>query len=318
MFCFGFSLFWSLVFGSIVVITVDLPLGSAELEIDLLSRRTSSQSDDNSIFQFDGNETLFGDLAEDEDDNLPLGLGETSRVVSLEPIVSLNPIRMPFESSLLSQTNIELNKIQTQSQTSVTISPVPPIPSKRGPGRPRKDGKVPIQRKNLFPGRPRMRGRKALNALGVGPNPSSSEIQTSKPALSLGSFNMSSGLSIKPITGNTIPRVPSDLGRVELTISSASFGSQMNSNLSISNSDDSNNESESKSNSKVCIFCNLSESSSLCLGELIRCEPTPGFNPLKRSVRLRKSPEEEVSGGGSHSGDTPLSSPVRSGKSFDN
>ena len=287
--CFGHSL-------EQLFVIKDLPLGSAELAIDLLSRRNSSQSDDNSMFNFDANDTLFGDLPEDGDDNMP-SIMDTSPVVSLEPIVSLNPIRLPFESTILSQTNIDLTK--TQGLHSVTISPVPPIPSKRGPGRPRKDGKVPVQRKNLFPGRPRMRGRKTLNVLGVGSNPTPNEM-TSKP--SLGSFNMSSGLSIKAISG-PIQRTPSESGRVELSISPANFGSQMSSNMSVSNSDDSNNEIESKLNTRYCIFCNLSDTSSLCLGELIRCEPTPGFNPLKRSGRLRRPSETETICGSSASGD---------------
>jgi hypothetical protein len=267
------------------------------LEIDLMSRRTSSQSDDNSIFaQLDGNDTLFGELADDcNDDNLPSLLSDTSRSASLEPIVSINPIRIPFESNSLLVHSISG---QTAQQSSVTISPIPPIPSKRGPGRPRKDGKVPIQRKNLFPGRPRMRRQKMGVLGGVGSNASTSDAMAPKPTTSLSSFNIGSGLSIRPVSGNVTPRMSSDSGRVELTISSGSFGSsQKSSSLSHNNSDDSNNDNDAKLITKVCVFCNLGESSSLGLGALIHCEPTPGFSPFKRSARLRRSPERETTTG---------------------
>ncbi|XP_054161923.1 histone-lysine N-methyltransferase 2C-like [Oppia nitens] len=290
---------------------VDLTIGSAELEIDLLSRRASSQSDDNSIFaHLDANDTLFGELTDDCDDNLPSLMPDStvSRPLSLEPIVSINPIRLPFESSLLSQSsNANLNKTQMQSQqssSSGTKLPVPLMPSKRGPGRPRKDGKVPIQRKNLFPGRPRNRGRKTLNVLNIGSNLSGGDLQSPK---SLNSFNVSPALPSKAISGNNGCRTP-DTSRTELSIPSS------NSNLMITNSDDSNNETELKISSKVCIFCNLSENSLHFLGELIRFDPTPGFNPMKRSVRRRSSPDSDITPGSSSTETSDLASPVRTGK----
>ena len=273
------------------VITVDL---TTDLEIDLLSRRTSSQSDDNSIFaHLDADNSLFGELPEECDDNLQSIIGDTSRAVSLEPIVSINPIRLPLDTSLLAQNTSEV----TKTQSSVTISPVPPIPSKRGPGRPRKDGKVPIQRKNLFPGRPRMRGRKTLNVLNVDPSSPGSDINISKPTSSLSLCNMSSGLTIQAVPGVTTPRV-TDSTRVEFGLSSATYSSQLSCH-SVANSEDSNTEIECKQNTKVCIFCNLSDNFSLSLGKLTRCEPTPGFSPSKRQSRLRRSPVDETITGAS-------------------
>ena len=157
-----------------------LIIGSAELEIELMSRR-GSQSDDGSLFaQLEGTDTLFSVLTDDVDDNLNNLPSDSSRP-SIEPVVSINPIRFPFSGSTsLLASNAQNNSLnsqvpsQIQSTSDVTISP---IPSRRGPGRPRKDGKVPIQRKNLFPGRPRMRGRKTLNVLGS----SSSSIPSNDP-----------------------------------------------------------------------------------------------------------------------------------------
>lgn len=286
--------------------------GSTDLDnLDLMSRRESSQSDDGSLFgQLDGADTLFSDLAEDVDDSLPVHLGDTSRA-PIEPVVSINPIRFPFAGS----TSLLVSNAQPVSSNNSTIPSQPqpggvtisPIPSRRGPGRPRKDGKVPIQRKNLFPGRPRMRGRKTLNVLGTTPSIAS---DTNNPAPTIGSFNVGCAVSIRPISGPSVPRTGPDPGRVELTISSSSYyqpTASSSTNFMI-NTDSMGLPGESKGNLKTCAFCNLGENTALGLGEVIRCEPTPGFIVAKRSTRARRSPDID------DAFDSSILSPVKIGK----
>ena len=179
-----------------------------------MSRR-GSQSDDGSLFaQLEGTDTLFSVLTDDVDDNLNNLPSDSSRP-SIEPVVSINPIRFPFSGSTsLLASNAQNNSLnsqvpsQIQSTSDVTISP---IPSRRGPGRPRKDGKVPIQRKNLFPGRPRMRGRKTLNVLGSSSSSIPSNDPTSNTLSNMGfnNNNLGCSISIKPITTGSSSIVPS-------------------------------------------------------------------------------------------------------------
>lgn len=283
-----------------------------------MSRRASCQSDDGSLFaQLEGND-LFVDLPDDVDDNLPV-IAETASC--MEPTLALNPIRIPYEASQSQSLLMSSNTRQSgaQMEPSMTISSVP---SKRGPGRPRKDGKVPIQRKNLFPGRPRMRGRKTIMGTPSGLIMDSNNIPNAPSTSSnMSSFNIGScGMtSMKPMPVPNLPRIPSDPGKVEMGLSSGVYvpsSSQIHSSSNFQvNSDESSLDFDAKINSRICSFCNLGENSSLGLGELIRCDPSPGFSPFKRSIRLRRSPDTDSSAPNS-SDVPPLNSPLRIGKSL--
>lgn len=119
------------------------------LGVNLL-RRSSSQSDDATFLANLDSDALFSDIGDEVDDDLP-ELSDTSRLNENSQDLMGSPNYAYEPTSLLAGGSLQQNLNSSNA------------PSRRGPGRPRKDGKVPVQRKNPFPGRPRARGRKPLS-----------------------------------------------------------------------------------------------------------------------------------------------------------
>lgn len=161
-----------------------------------------------------------------------------------------------------------------------------PVVQKRGPGRPRKDGSVPIQRKkpqsNPFlraSGRPRGRRR---------------HIQGDRTQLN---HNQLSGLSMQQ---SDVPKI----GEPAVALISQPLDNQervdpieLDSDNSLSSAV-SNERSASEElfqeqwSGKMCAFCNLGERSLLGQGEMTRFEPTVGFNPFRKSPKARRGSSE--------------------------
>ncbi|XP_049524809.1 histone-lysine N-methyltransferase 2C-like [Dermacentor silvarum] len=153
-------------------------------------------------------------------------------------------------------------------------SVVSPLVVKRGPGRPRKDGSSPVQRKKLhsFPGRPRVRSRKPslLSLAGSsGQMPPGGSLLEQPPA----SYDMELEHSGQP------PLTP----QASTSMSDSAHYDQPGHGESPHEKQD---ELSPEGSERVCALCNLGESSSMGQGKLVRFEPTLGFQPFRRAAKL--------------------------------
>lgn len=51
-----------------------------------------------------------------------------------------------------------------------------------------------------------------------------------------------------------------------------------------------------KDGERRCVFCWRGVKSSLGQGKLVRCEPTPGYNPLRKQLKARQNSNESEAG----------------------
>lgn len=157
---------------------------------------------------------------------------------------------------------------------------------RRGPGRPRKDGSSPVQRKKIhssFPGRPRIRSRRpGLLALQA---PSNSGQEGSLPDLT----------TIGSLEQEPEPQLP--LAPFPASSSDVGFDAVMALEASTEKLEE---YASHERQERVCSFCNLGEGSHLGQGKLLWLEPTPGLSPiLRRQSRPRRvSADADVPVGG--------------------
>ncbi|KAM7313241.1 hypothetical protein ISCGN_003119 [Ixodes scapularis] len=178
-----------------------------------------------------------------------------------------------------SRSDLELASSSTSYLESpdCATSALAPLVVKRGPGRPRKDGSSPIQRKKLFgdlwvgrhsfPGRPRVRSRKP------------------------GPFH----LSMAGCGGGLTPELPSVGYELELdapqpqTPGSTTPESVYDPQSAGESLLEKQEESPPEWPERLCSVCNLGETSPMGQGRLVRFEPTLGFQPFRRAARLHRS-----------------------------
>ncbi|XP_049271677.1 histone-lysine N-methyltransferase 2C isoform X2 [Rhipicephalus sanguineus] len=153
---------------------------------------------------------------------------------------------------------------------------VSPLVVKRGPGRPRKDGSSPVQRKKLsshsFPGRPRVRSRKPslLSLAGSsGQTPPSGSLLERSPA----PYEMDLEHSAQP------PLTP----QASTSMSDSAHYDQPGPGESPHDKQD---ELSPEGSERVCALCNLGDGRSMGQGKLVRFEPTLGFQPFRRAAKL--------------------------------
>ncbi|XP_064470937.1 histone-lysine N-methyltransferase 2C-like isoform X3 [Ornithodoros turicata] len=142
---------------------------------------------------------------------------------------------------------------------------------RRGPGRPRKDGSGPVQRKKIhssFPGRPRVRSRK----------PGLLSLQ--HPGSLVGPDLMTSG----GLEQESDPQLP--LAPFPATTSDAGYDGDMPLEPGVERLDELSTHERQE---RVCSLCGLGDGSHYGQGKLLRAEPTPGFCPqLRRPPRFRR------------------------------
>uniref|UniRef100_T1IZ38 Histone-lysine N-methyltransferase 2C n=1 Tax=Strigamia maritima TaxID=126957 RepID=T1IZ38_STRMM len=193
--------------------------------------------------------------------------------------------------------------VDSIGSTQVTL-PLAPVIPKRGPGRPRKDGSGPIQRKKPPSVSGRQRGRRkhghfhtqggvsAMSICGIGAEPPR-PTATFPPASALGG---PCGLLY------TSPSMPFPLSSMLMEHKEKSeigeLGADSDASLSSAVSMERINPDEPQEQwpGKSCSFCNLGEKSLLGQGELTRFEPSMGFNPFKRVVKARRDSSESDQG----------------------
>ncbi|XP_067143136.1 histone-lysine N-methyltransferase 2C-like isoform X4 [Centruroides vittatus] len=205
----------------------------------------------------------------------------------------MNPSVLPFQDHTTSMCEI-MTTIPLPLQSALSA----PVITKRGPGRPRKDGSGPIQRKKIFPGRPRMRTRKTTHRAII--PISSTSNQSIAVFESRGGYHLSesalhedkgydlcaSSEAAQLFVGDIHRNHPLDIGEIDDPQTAYSV-------LRRTMHEESNQEQWP---GKVCAFCNLGENSCLGQGELTRFEPSPGFNPFKKDIKSRRESSESDSG----------------------
>ncbi|XP_060078098.1 histone-lysine N-methyltransferase 2C-like, partial [Ylistrum balloti] len=180
----------------------------------------------------------------------------------------------------------------------VSLPQPPPItlklstpPIKRGPGRPRKDGVGPIQRKRVSLGKT---STKSSIKKGVHIHPSFAGLVRSFQGSVMDSVPMES------TTQDATQVVASDIaGPSSMMLDydqdvpgMAMEDDQASSSYSVMSGEGSD-PLEPLMPTKLCSLCNCGERSLLGQGELGRYDPTPGFNPLKKTLgkSRNKTPE---------------------------
>ena len=68
------------------------------------------------------------------------------------------------------------------------------------------------------------------------------------------------------------------------------------SELVVASSSEPSTSGKYRDGEKRCVFCWRGEKSSLGQGKLVKCEPTPGFNPLRKQLKTRQNSSEAESG----------------------
>ncbi|XP_033732984.1 LOW QUALITY PROTEIN: histone-lysine N-methyltransferase 2C-like [Pecten maximus] len=180
----------------------------------------------------------------------------------------------------------------------VSLPQPPPItlklstpPIKRGPGRPRKDGVGPIQRKRVSLGKT---STKSSIKKGVHIHPSFAGLVRSFQGGAMDSGPMDTAMQeATQVVAADIAGTSSMMLDYDQEMSSMAMeDDQASSSYSVMSGEGSD-PLEPLMPAKLCSLCNCGERSLLGQGELGKYDPTPGFNPLKKTLgkSRNKTPE---------------------------
>ncbi|KAK8780690.1 hypothetical protein V5799_017974 [Amblyomma americanum] len=147
---------------------------------------------------------------------------------------------------------------------------VSPLVVKRGPGRPRKDGSSPVQRKKIFPGRPRVRSRK----------PSLLSLAGSSSRTPPGGSLLEPSYEMELEHPTQPPLTPQ--ASASALDSAHSYDQPGLAESPLEKQDELSQEGPER----VCALCNLGDGSAMGQGKLVRFDPTLGFQPFRKASKL--------------------------------